>query len=144
MKKFLVINGPNLNMLGKREPALYGKENYRALLRSVRQKARELGVKVRCFQSNEEGKIVTKIQKARGRYDGIVLNAGAYTHTSLAILDALKAAEVPTAEVHLTDIKARESYRAFSFVAEYACYQAIGKGITGYGEALEFLASKKD
>ncbi len=139
MKKILVINGVNLNMLGKREPDLYGKNDYAALKRFIRDGAKKLGVKVKLFQSNYEGAIVTRIQRARGKFDGIVINAGAYTHTSLAILDALKAAEVPAVDVHITDIHGRESYRDFSYVAEYAVCQIAGKGFDGYIEAIERL-----
>lgn len=137
MKKILVINGVNLNMLGKREPALYGKQDYAALKKFIRKSAKGLGVKVKLFQSNCEGKIVTEIQKAREKFDGIVINAGAYTHTSLAILDALKAAEVPAVDVHITDIHSRETYRNFSYVAEYAFCQIAGHGFDGYREAME-------
>ena len=135
--KLLIINGPNLNLLGLREPDIYGKQDYAALKKFIRKSTKELGVKVKLFQSNCEGEIVTEIQKARGRQDGIVINAGAYTHTSLAILDALKAAEVPAVDVHITDIHSRESYRNFSYVAEYAFCQIAGHGFDGYREAME-------
>ncbi|MBQ7164903.1 MAG: 3-dehydroquinate dehydratase, partial [Clostridia bacterium] len=115
MMKFLVINGVNLNMLGIREKNLYGNENYRSLVAFIKESAAKAGVKVKCFQSNYAGGIVTEIPRARGRYDGIIINAGAYTHTSIAILDALKAAEIPAAEVHITDINSREEYRKKSF-----------------------------
>lgn len=139
MKKILVINGPNLNMLGIREPELYGTGDYSALLKYVKQSAKELGLSVRFFQSNEEGKIVTAIQKAYKKCDGIVINAGAYTHTSLAILDALKAVNLPTAEVHLTDISKREDFRQFSYISQYASFTVCGKGFAGYKECLEFF-----
>ena len=142
MKKIFVINGVNLNMLGKREPNLYGKQDFAALKRYIRESARDLGVKVRLFQSNEEGKIVTAIQKARGRFNGIVINAGAYTHTSIAILDALKASEVPAAEVHITDIHGREAYRDHSYIAEYAFVQICGKGFAGYKEAMQAIVER--
>ena len=138
--KILVINGPNLNMLGIREPQLYGKADYRALVAYVRQEAHTLGVKVHQMQSNSEGVIVTAIQRALGRYDGILINAGAYTHTSVAILDALKAVALPTAEVHLTDISDREDFRHTSYVSLYAQKIVMGKGFEGYREALEWLA----
>lgn len=141
--KLLVINGPNLNMLGKREPALYGKEDYSALVKRVKDKAKKVGVKVKIVQSNYEGKIVTVIQKARGRYDGIIINAGALTHTSVAVLDALKAAEVPAAEVHLTDIAAREEFRKFSYVSLYAEALFKGLGIDGYLKAIDYFVNKK-
>lgn len=140
MKKVLVINGVNLNMLGVREPELYGKKDYSALKAFIKDSAKEVGVKVKIFQSNEEGKIVTKIQKALGKYDAIVINAGAYTHTSLAILDALKAVALPTVEVHLTDIHDREEYRNFSYIAEYAFKQICGLGFEGYKQALKAVA----
>lgn len=138
--KLLVINGANLNMLGIREKNLYGSENYRALLKYVRESARKLGVKVRCFQSNSEGKIVTAIQKAYRKYEGIVINAGAYTHTSVAILDALKAVNIPTVEVHLTDIYQREEFRRVSYISMIAKKTICGKGFAGYAEAMEYLA----
>lgn len=139
----LVINGPNLNMVGIREPQLYGKEDYAALCRYVKGSAKALGLKVRLYQSNSEGDIVTAIQRALGRYDGIVLNAGAYTHTSVAILDALKAVALPTVEVHLTDIATREPFRRFSYVSLYAQHLVKGKGFEGYREALEYLAKRQ-
>lgn len=142
MKKILVVNGANLNMLGIREPNLYGKEDYNALKKYISCSAKELGLKVKIFQSNEEGKIVTAIQKAIGKFDGIVINAGGYTHTSIAILDALKCTGLPTAEVHLTDIHSREKYRDFSFISEYAFFSVCGKGFSGYKEALEKLKER--
>lgn len=140
--KILVINGVNLNMLGVREPELYGKTDYKALVKSVKSHAKEIGVKVKCFQSNFEGAIVTEIQKAYSRYDGIVINAGAYTHTSIAILDALKAVSIPTAEVHITDINTREEFRKQSYISLYAEKFIAGKGIAGYLEALDYLKEK--
>lgn len=142
--KFLVINGVNLNMLGIREKALYGDESYAALVRHVKQSARQNGVKVKCLQSNYEGAIVTAIQRARGRYDGIIINAGAYTHTSIAILDALKAAELPTVEVHLTDIHSREEFRHHSYISLYAFKTICGKGFDGYTEAISSLIKYKN
>ncbi len=142
MKKILVINGVNLNMVGLREPNLYGTQTYADLVKYIQCSAKELGVKVKVIQSNYEGHLVTKIQKARGRFDGIVINAGAYTHTSLAILDALKAAEIPAAEVHLTDIHGREEYRKFSYISQYAFIQICGKGFAGYKEALAAFCEK--
>ncbi|MBQ9482455.1 MAG: 3-dehydroquinate dehydratase [Clostridia bacterium] len=137
--KFLVINGVNLNMLGIREKNLYGNENYRSLVAFIKESAAKAGVKVKCFQSNYEGGIVTEIQRARGRYDGIIINAGAYTHTSIAILDALKAAEIPAAEVHITDINSREEYRKKSFISEYAFVTICGRGFAGYADAISAL-----
>ena len=140
--KLLVINGPNLNMVGKREPALYGNKDYNALKKYIKREAAAAGVKVKIYQSNHEGDVVTVIQRARGRYDGIIINAGALTHTSLAVLDALKAAEVPAAEVHLTDIAEREDFRKFSYVSLYAEALFKGMGFEGYKRAIEHFAAK--
>ena len=140
--KILVINGANLNMLGIREPDLYGKTGYGALIKKIKAHAKDINVKVKCFQSNYEGAIVSKIQKAYRRYDGIIINAGAYTHTSVAILDALKAVSLPTVEVHITDIKSREEFRNFSYISLYAEKFIAGKGIDGYLEALDYLKQK--
>lgn len=138
--RFLVINGPNLNLLGKREPAIYGNDSYQSLVQAVRRAAAELGVRVKTVQSNYEGKIVELIQKAPGRYDGIIINPAAYTHTSVAILDALKAVGLPAVEVHLSDIQSREAFRRHSYISP-ACLQTIaGKGFAGYGEAIRLLA----
>lgn len=142
MKKVLVINGPNLNMLGLREPALYGAKNFEALQQFIRGCADELQLQVQLFQSNHEGVIVDAIQEAYGVYDGILINPAAYTHTSVAILDALKAVAIPTVEVHLTDISQREDFRKFSFVSLYAEKRICGKGFEGYREALEYLSKK--
>ena len=140
--KILVINGPNLNMLGLREPALYGAQTFEALRQLVRSEAARLGVEVELFQSNHEGAIVDAIQAAYGVFDGILINPAAYTHTSVAILDALKAVALPTVEVHLTDISTREEFRRFSFVSLYAQKTICGKGFDGYKEGLEYLASQ--
>jgi 3-dehydroquinate dehydratase-2 len=140
MKRILVINGPNLNLLGLREPALYGAQNFEALQASIREWAAGLGLEVELFQSNHEGAIVDAIQAAYGAFDGILINPAAYTHTSVAILDALKAVALPTVEVHLTDISTREKFRQFSFVSLYAQKTICGKGFDGYKEGLEFLA----
>nr|MBO4517397.1 type II 3-dehydroquinate dehydratase [Clostridia bacterium] len=140
--KILVINGVNLNMLGIREPDLYGKSDYKALVKTVKSHAQKIGVKVKCFQSNSEGAIVSVVQKAYRRFDGIVINAGAYTHTSIAILDALKAVQIPTVEVHITDINTREEFRKNSYISLYAEKFIAGKGIAGYTEALGYLKEK--
>ena len=140
MKKILVINGPNLNLLGLREPALYGAKNFAALQASIREWAVALGLDVELYQSNHEGDIVDKIQAAYGVFDGILINPAAYTHTSVAILDALKAVALPTVEVHLTDISTREEFRRFSYVSLYAQKTICGKGFDGYKEGLEYLA----
>lgn len=137
--KVLVLNGPNLNMLGIREPALYGKGTYDDLVHFVRESAKELDLEVEIFQSNFEGELVTAIQNALGKFDGIVINAAAYTHTSVAILDALKAVGLPTAEVHLTDIHSREQFRQLSYVGMYAQKTVCGKGFEGYRECLDWV-----
>ena len=140
MKKILVINGPNLNMLGLREPALYGAQNFDSLQVFIRSSADSLGLSVELFQSNHEGAIVDKIQAAYGVFDGILINPAAYTHTSVAILDALKAVALPTVEVHLTDISTREEFRKFSFVSLYAQKTICGKGFEGYRKGLQYLS----
>ena len=142
MKKILVINGPNLNMLGIREKEIYGKEDYNSLINYIKVEASRKGLKVDCYQSNHEGAIVDEIQKAYKFYDGIIINAGAYTHTSIAILDALKSVQIPTVEVHISDINEREEFRKFSYIGLYAEKQIIGKGFKGYIEALDYLANK--
>ena len=138
--KLLVINGPNLNMLGIREPSIYGKEDFSALESYIRASADELGHSVTLFQSNHEGEIVDVIQSAYGVYDGIVINPAAYTHTSVAILDALKAVSIPTVEVHLSDINEREEFRKFSYVSLVAKKTICGLGFEGYRRALEYFA----
>ena len=140
--KLLVINGVNLNMLGKREIALYGKQDYKALVGFIKTAAKTHGVSVKCFQSNSEGDICTAIQKAYNKYDGIIINAGAYTHTSIAILDALKSVNLPTVEVHLTDITKREDFRQKSYISLYAEKVIVGKGFDGYKEAIEYFLTK--
>ncbi len=140
MKRILVINGVNLNMLGIREPEKYGKKSYKDLVSFIKDCAAELGQSVRVKQSNCEGEIVGFIQKAYKKYDGIIINAGAYTHTSVAILDALKAVDIPTVEVHLTDIYAREEFRKMSYISMAARKTVCGKGFEGYKEAFEFFA----
>lgn len=140
--KLLVINGVNLNMLGIREKNLYGTQDYRALVKFIRAEAKKRGIKAKCFQSNCEGKIVTEIQRAYRKFDGIIINAGAYTHTSVAILDALKAVDIPAVEVHLTDIYAREEFRHVSYISLAAKKTICGKGFAGYAEAMDFLSGK--
>ena len=140
--KFLVINGPNLNLLGLREPAIYGSRDFAALQDFIRAAAREAGVEVELFQSNHEGAIVDAIQSALGRMDGIVINPAAYTHTSVAILDALKAVALPAVEVHLTDIQERDSFRHVSY-AGMACEKTFaGLGFEGYRRAVEYLVNR--
>lgn len=136
MKKVLVINGVNLNMLGIREPEMYGTLTLKELEKRVAKYA-ENKVKIDFFQSNHEGEIVEKIQQAYNVYDGIIINAGAYTHTSIAILDALKAVNIKTIEVHLTDIDNREEFRKFSYISLFADKVIKGKGIEGYYEAVD-------
>ena len=139
--KILVINGPNINMLGIREPKVYGSQNFQALLDLLDNAAEEYSVEVEQFQSNHEGLIVDKIQAAFGVFDGIVINPAAYTHTSIAILDALKAVSIPCIEVHISDVDSREAFRQISY-AGLACERTIkGKGIEGYREAIAYLAS---
>ena len=140
--KILVINGPNLNMLGIREPDLYGKKDYNALVKTIEDYAEKKRAEVTCLQSNYEGEIVTWIQKAYQNYDGIVINAGAYTHTSVAILDALKSVGIPTVEVHLTDIYTRDEFRKFSYISLYAQKIIVGKGFDGYLEAIDWLLAR--
>ena len=137
--KILVINGPNLNMLGIREPGIYGKSTYADLCRLLEQTAKDLGMEVEIYQSNHEGDLVDKLQWAYGKIDGIVINPAAYTHTSVAILDALKAVSIPAVEVHISDVDAREFFRQISY-AGLACVKTIkGHGFAGYQEALAFL-----
>ena len=136
----MVINGPNLNLLGLREPALYGAQNFEALQGFIVECAAEYGVEVELFQSNHEGLIVDKIQAAYGVFDAILINPAAYTHTSVAILDALKAVALPTVEVHLTDISTREEFRRFSYISLYAQKTICGKGFDGYREGLHYLS----
>lgn len=143
MQKFLVLNGPNLNMLGIREPDIYGKGTYQDLLSLLQNEADRLGVSVECFQSNHEGALVDKIQEAYGNVDGIIINPAAYTHTSIAIADALKAVGIPAVEVHLSDVSKRESFRQISYVRDYCKKSIIGKGFSGYLEALHFLLEEK-
>lgn len=142
--KVLVINGPNLNMLGLREPALYGSQNFMALQEFVCESAHQLGIEVELFQSNHEGVIVDAIQGAYNRVDAILINPAAYTHTSVAILDALKAVALPTVEVHLTDISTREEFRRFSYVSLYAQKTICGQGFEGYRQGLCYLKENYD
>ena len=137
--KFLVINGPNLNMLGLREPSIYGDRSYKALVELIETVCRDEGIQVEVFQSNHEGAIVDKIQAAYGAVDGIVINPAAYTHTSVAILDALKAVSIPAVEVHISDVSTRESFRQVSY-AGMACIKTyMGHGFEGYAMAIRYL-----
>ena len=137
--KILIINGPNLNMLGLREPDIYGTQNYAALCALCESTCRSLGVEFETYQSNHEGAIVDKIQAAYGTFDGIVINPAAYTHTSVAILDALKAVAIPTVEVHISDIGSREEFRRFSYISIAAIKTIAGCGFDGYKMAIEYL-----
>ena len=141
--KLLVVNGPNLNMLGIREKHLYGAETYEDLQLYILKKARELGVEVDIFQSNSEGALVDRIQEAYGNVDGIVINPAAYTHTSVAILDALKAVSIPAAEVHLTDVTRREPFRQISYAGMACQAHFIGLGFEGYAKAMEWHVNQK-
>lgn len=141
--KILVINGPNINMLGIREPNIYGKETFNDLLALLENTARELDITVDQFQSNHEGAIVDKIQAAYGIYDGIVINPAAYTHTSVAILDALKSVSIPAVEVHISNVDSREEFRRFSYTALYCEKTIKGQGLDGYRQAIVYLNNKK-
>lgn len=141
--KIKVINGPNLNMLGIREPGIYGKTGYDELIGLIEAHAKEKGIDVTVYQSNHEGDLVDEIQKCYKTYDGIVINPGAYTHTSIAILDAVKAVGVPTVEVHISDVDSRESFRQISYIRA-ACVATIsGHGINGYLEAMDLLLGEE-
>ena len=140
--KILVINGPNLNMLGIREPEIYGRQTYEDMRKYIMDYARQRELAVEVFQSNCEGEIVTKIQQAYGKKDAIIINPAAYTHTSVAILDALKAVNLPTVEIHLSNPNEREEFRRISYVSLYAERTIVGKGFEGYIEAIDYLCDK--
>lgn len=143
MKKILVINGPNLNMLGIREPDHYGKQTYNDLINKIQNHCKKKGIEVEFFQSNHEGDLVDAIQKAYANADGIVINPGAYTHTSIAILDAVKSVGIPTVEVHISKVEEREDFRQISYI-RLACVKTItGHGTNGYIEAIDFLIEEK-
>lgn len=137
--KILVLNGPNINLLGIREPDVYGKDSYYDLLRLIQLTGRSEGIDIDIYQSNHEGCLVDKIQEAYGVYDGIVINPAGYTHTSVAILDALKAVQIPAVEVHISDVDSREPFRQISYVSLYCCKTIKGHGIEGYREAILYL-----
>ena len=137
--KILVINGPNINMLGIREPGIYGKQTFSDLLELLELTAQRLGVTLEQYQSNHEGSIVDKIQEAYGTVDGIVINPAAYTHTSVAILDALKSVAIPSVEVHISNVDARESFRQISYPGMYCEKTIKGQGLDGYVQAMEYL-----
>ena len=137
--KILVLNGPNINMLGIREPDIYGKETFADLLSLLEQTAKEENIEIEQYQSNHEGCLVDRIQEAYGLFDGIVINPAAYTHTSIAILDALKAVNIPAVEVHISDVSQREDFRQISY-AGMACVKTIkGQGLDGYRQAIQYL-----
>ncbi len=141
--KLLILNGPNLNMLGVREPDIYGTDSYETLCRRVLDYAEMRGVEAEVYQSNHEGDLVDKIQAAFGNTDGIVINPGAYTHTSIALLDAVRAVGIPTVEVHISDLSKREAFRQVSYIRA-ACVATIsGRGLDGYTEAMALLIGKK-
>ena len=135
----LVINGPNINMLGIREPGIYGKNTFADLLALLEETADQLGIQVEQYQSNHEGDLVDRIQQAYGKADGIVINPAAYTHTSVAILDALKAVAIPAVEVHISDVDSREAFRQISYAGLACCKTIKGHGLEGYREAIVYL-----
>ncbi|MBR4071339.1 MAG: type II 3-dehydroquinate dehydratase [Clostridia bacterium] len=137
--KISVINGPNLNMLGIREPGIYGNTNYNTLCEMIKAHCADKGVEVTLYQSNHEGCLVDEIQNGYGEVDGIVINPGAYTHTSIAILDAVKAVGIPTVEVHISEVDKREDFRQISYIRLAAKKTISGHGITGYIEAIDYL-----
>ena len=144
MTRIMVINGPNLNMLGRREPDIYGHESYAELIKMISRHCQELGVDVKIMQSNHEGSLVDAIQQAADYCDGIVINPAAYTHTSVAILDALKAAALPAVEVHISDVDSREEFRRLSYPGMY-CFKTIkGEGLRGYLTAIDALLQEID
>ena len=142
--RILIINGPNINMLGIREKNIYGSKNYKDLIKYIKEYTEDKDIEIEIYQSNSEGQIINKIQEAYNLYDGIVINPAAYTHTSIAILDALKSVNIPTVEVHLTDVDKREDFRKISYVSYFAKKTIKGKGFDGYIEAIDFLKEKYD
>ncbi len=140
--KLLVLNGPNLNLLGLREPGIYGAESYGSLVEKIQNYCDEKGVEVSFYQSNHEGCLVDKIQESYGNVDGIVFNPGAYTHTSIALLDALKAVGIPTVEVHISKLEQREEFRQISYIRSACVSSIVGHGTDGYLEAVEILLQR--
>ena len=140
--KILVINGPNINMLGIREPDHYGKESYSDLIEKIKKHCDKKSIEVKAYQSNHEGDLVDEIQKAYGAFDGIVINPGAYTHTSIAILDAIKSVNIPTVEVHISKVEEREDFRQISYIRLAAAKTITGHGTDGYLEAIDYLADE--
>lgn len=141
--KITVINGPNINFIGIREPDIYGKENYNDLVKKITDYCSGNKIEVEIYQSNHEGSLVDKIQDCYKNTDGIVINPGAYTHTSVALLDALKAVNIPTVEVHISDVSQREDFRQISYIRDYCKKTITGKGFDGYIEAIDFLRGIK-
>ena len=141
--KLLILNGPNLNMLGLREPRIYGSATYASLIERIKSYALDKGFEVDCFQSNHEGALVDRIQEAYfNKVDGIVFNPGAYTHTSIALLDALKAVQIPCVEVHISDVAKREEFRQISYIRPACIASIIGHGLDGYIEAIDILLER--
>ena len=140
--KILILNGPNINLLGMREPEIYGRETYYDLEEKVKKHGEEVGIEIEIFQSNYEGALIDTIQEAYGNTDGIVLNAGAYTHTSIALLDALKSVQIPTVEVHISKVEEREEFRQISYIRSYCEKTISGHGTDGYLEAIDYLRGK--
>ena len=140
--KILILNGPNINMLGIREPGIYGKQTYRDLLDLLDSTAEMLGIEIEQYQSNHEGCLVDKIQEAYGKFQGIVINPAAYTHTSVAILDALKSVAIPAVEVHISNVDVRESFRQISYPGMYCEKTIKGQGLDGYCQAMRYLKEK--
>ena len=140
--KILVLNGPNINMLGIREPNIYGKQTFQDLIALLENCAKELNVDIEQFQSNHEGVLVDKIQEAYDKFQGIVINPAAYTHTSVAILDALKSVSIPAVEVHISDVASREAFRQVSYPGMYCEKTIKGQGLDGYRQAIEYLIGK--
>lgn len=140
--KILVLNGPNLNMIGIREPAIYGEETYEDLCKRIRYHCTNEKIEVEIFQSNHEGDIIDKIQSAYDKYDGLIVNMAAYSHTSIAIMDALKAINIPSVDVHISDITKREEYRHHTYISEACFDHVIGEGTDGYIKAINILKAK--
>ena len=142
--RILVLNGPNINLLGIREPDVYGSESFQDLLTLLENTAREENIEIVQYQSNHEGCLVDRIQEALGQFDGIVINPAAYTHTSIAILDALKAVGLPAVEVHISDVRRREDFRQISYAGMACCKTIMGHGIEGYREAILYLKDRRN
>ena len=142
--KICVINGPNINLLGQREPEIYGDKTYSDLIEYIKEEAYSLGIDVECFQSNHEGILIDWIHEGIGKVDGLIINAGAYTHTSIALMDAVKGSCIPTVEVHISNPKKREDFRKISYLSMVVDKTIEGKGFLGYIEALQWLRENRD